>query len=48
MYIVDITRAQYDTVENYNCVSSEALSVWTNECLGIVPVVVTPANAMYF
>lgn len=48
MRIYDITRAKYDSVANYNCVSSDALSSWTNECLGIVPVVVTPANAMYF
>ena len=48
MRIVDITRAQYQPVQNYNCVSSEALSSYTNDCLGIIPVIVTPANAMYF
>lgn len=46
--IVDMTRSQYDRVDNYDCVSCEQLSSYTNECLGIVPVVVTPANAMFF
>ena len=49
--IYDITRAQYSSVENYNCVSStfaDGSQVWTNDCLGIIPVIVTPANAMYF
>lgn len=46
--IYDMTRAQYGTVENYKCVSSDAVSAWTNECLGIVPVIVTPVNALYF
>jgi len=46
--IYDITRSQYGTIQNCKCVSSDAISAWTNECLGIVPVIVTPANALYF
>ena len=46
--IYDMTRSQYEPVENYNCISSDALSSWTNDCLGIFPVIVTPTNAMFF
>lgn len=50
--IVDITRSQYTSVET-NCVSSNIeelniLNEQTNDCLGIVPVIVTPINALYF
>lgn len=56
--IVDITRHQYEPTP-FNTVRSviednsvygkkESYSIYTNECLGIVPVIVTPANALYF
>ena len=53
--IYDITRSQYDALTAYNgCVktvisSSSGLSGYNyNDCLGIVPVIVTPANALFF
>ena len=56
--IVDITRHEYEPTP-FNTVRSviednsvygkkEPYSIYTNECLGIVPVIVTPANALYF
>lgn len=49
--IYDITRTQYASLNSYDgCVqtSSENTIKNTNDCLGIVPVIVTPANAMFF
>lgn len=52
--IYDITRHQYDEYDVQNCVSSfvedetQAQALWTNDCLGYVPVLVTAPNAMYF
>ena len=52
--IYDITRSQYETFDSHNCVSSlidneqEIQGVWTNDCLGIVPILVTATNALYF
>ena len=46
--IYDMTRAKYQSIQNCQCISCDELSAWTNECLGIVPVIVTPANALYF
>lgn len=58
--IVDITRHEYEptpfnTVKsvieddsNSAYGRNESYSIYTNECLGIVPVIVTPANALYF
>lgn len=56
--IVDITRHEYEPTP-FNTVRSvieevgvygkkDSYSIYTNECLGIVPVIVTPANALYF
>lgn len=47
--IYDTTRAQYGVLDKkWNAVSCTSLGEWTNDCLGIVPVIVTPANAMFF
>ena len=49
--IYDMTRTQYNALDEYpGCVSSIVKSdvIETNDCLGIVPVIVTPVNAMYF
>lgn len=52
--IYDITRSQYAEYDRHNCVKSvvqnelQDTPVWTNECLGIVPVLVTAPQAMYF
>lgn len=52
--IYDITRAKYDSIRNCECIcevnpnSGNEISTYTNECIGIVPVIVTPANALYF
>lgn len=52
--IYDITRGQYTAYNEHNCVKSvvknEAFesTVQTNDCLGIVPVLVTAPNALYF
>lgn len=52
--IYDITRSQYNEYDKFNCVKSlvendvKSLPTWTNDCLGIVPVLVTAPNAMYF
>lgn len=51
--IVDISKTNYDkadvasvsSVLSDDCISSV---VETNDCLGIVPVVVSPVNALYF
>jgi hypothetical protein len=52
--IVDITRQQYSPT-NFDSVKTtitgedgKDYSVFTNDCLGIVPVIVTAANALYF
>lgn len=53
--IVDISRTQYSTVP-FECVKSTFRAATpdgdyvkaTNEILGIVPVVVSPTNALYF
>ena len=53
MRIVDISRSNYEKA-SYPTVSSvlsddcETKVVETNDCLGIVPVVVSPLNALYF
>lgn len=45
--IYDVTRSQYESLDSYDgCVVENDIS--TGNCLGIVPVIVTPANAMYF
>ena len=45
--IYDITRTQYEPLNSYNgCVTTNETN--TNDCLGIVPVIVTPYNAMFF
>lgn len=53
--IVDITHQKYSVLQkpSLNAVQSEIKQlhaepsmVWTNECLGLVPIVVTPTNAM--
>ena len=52
--VYDITRSQYAKFDTHNCVNSlvdnelESQRVWTNDCLGIVPIVTTAANALYF
>lgn len=52
--VYDITRSQYEEYDKKNFVSSlveneeSSKIVWTNDCLGIVPVLVTAPNAMYF
>lgn len=52
--VYDITRSQYGEYDKANCVKSmvetdiAAQPIWTNDCLGIVPVLVTAPNAMYF
>lgn len=52
--IYDITRKQYGAYDKYDCVRSHVqndesdVPVWTNDCLGVVPVLVTAANALYF
>ena len=52
--VYDITRSQYSRFDTHNCVTSlvtnEAETGWiqTNDCLGIVPILVTAANALYF
>ena len=46
--IYDMTRAKYQSLENCQCISSDSISAWTNECLGIIPVIVTPVNALLF
>lgn len=52
--VYDITRSQYARFDTHNCVRSlidnelESQRVWTNDCLGIVPIVTTAANALYF
>ena len=56
MRVYDMTRSKYQKFEQYSkCVmqenediSSDLSSIETNECLGIVPIVVTPMNALYF
>ena len=55
--IVDITRNQYEPTP-FNSVKStyvdtstrlsSSYSIYTNECLGIVPLIVTATNALYF
>lgn len=52
--IVDITRQQYNQA-NFNSVKStitgedgKDYAIYTNDCLGIVPVIVTATNALYF
>lgn len=52
--IVDMTRHQYDPT-SFDTVKStlsdengQTYSIYTNDCLGIVPVVVAPTNALYF
>ena len=53
MRIVDISRSNY-TSTSFPTVSSViedgcmSATVETNDCLGIVPVVVSPVNALYF
>lgn len=50
--IVDITRGKYSSID-VDCVTTKmeidgsVAYVNTNECLGIVPVIVSPANAIY-
>ena len=52
--IVDITKSQYDiTTENTIITKSidsqgTELETYTNDCLGIIPVLVSPANALIF
>lgn len=51
--IVDISRSNYDeatqaTVSSYIKDECTATVVETNDCLGIVPVIVSPVNALYF
>lgn len=52
--IVDIARnkyeqASFDSVMTYKTSSDgQKYGIYTNDCLGIVPVIVTPANALYF
>lgn len=52
--VYDITRSQYQQFDTHNCVNSladnelESQRIWTNDCLGIVPIVTTAANALYF
>lgn len=52
--VYDITRSQYSTFDNHDCVKSlvenelEHKVTQTNDCLGIVPIVTTAANALYF
>lgn len=52
--IVDITKSRYDTatvntVETItNSKDGSTLSTFSNECLGIIPVIVSPANALIF
>ncbi len=54
MRIYDISRTQYQAYDLEECVTSlveddsERRVVATNDCLGIVPVVTTAANAMWF
>lgn len=54
--IIDISRTNYNKV-NFNCVKSNInisnnkkldKYIQTNEILGVIPVVVSPANALYF
>ena len=53
MRIVDISKSNYDKADvstvssiiSENCITAV---VETNDCLGIVPVVVSPVNALYF
>lgn len=54
--IVDITHSKYSKLNNVNAKIVQSaveledgslISAWTNDCLGIVPVIVTPMNAMY-
>ena len=51
--IVDITRQQYEqaSFDSIKCTLSDdansQYSIYTNDCLGIVPVIVSPANALY-
>lgn len=52
--VYDITHGQYSTYSTHNCVSSviknesQDIVAQTNDCLGIVPVLVTATNALYF
>ena len=56
--IVDITRHEYEQapfksvksiiVDNPTSALSTTYAVYTNECLGIVPLIVTATNALYF
>ena len=53
--IVDITRKQYEATPFESVQSNlsdesdgSKYAIYTNDCLGIVPVIVTPANALYF
>ena len=52
--VYDITRKQYEAYDKHNCVKSRMqtqtsdIPMWTNDCLGTVPVLVTAANALYF
>lgn len=54
MRIYDISRTQYQAYDLEECVTSlveddsERRVVATNDCLGIIPVVTTAANAMWF
>ena len=43
--IVDVSKSRYD-VADFPCVQTSG--VWTNDALGIFPVIVTPMNAIYF
>lgn len=47
--IVDISRSMYNSVET-NCVKTKygSDSIYTNDCLGILPIIVTPGNALFF
>ena len=44
-----MTRSQYEKLDRqWSLVEDTAKSEVTNDCLGIVPVIVTPVNALYF
>lgn len=47
--IVDITRSKYQSTE-INCIKTKIddREEWTNDCLGIIPVIISPMNALYF
>lgn len=52
--VYDVTRNQYSPYDEHDCVQSQMTNdqtdakVWTNDCLGIVPVLVAAPNALYF